>query len=199
MAEFSATTKKKRVECPHCGHEVEVEIRAVVIGVAIPDHSPVTDDAWRAELSDEEKGVLSYAVEHGVLESFSLVAQRVKQPQPRNLERFFLNFMRKAVPASLPRPILGKLIAAYMDRIECWIADGMAMILSDGMIRCFMGQDMLMGKRVHGPAGSALKARMRADVGDVDDWIRTRFGYVAKSGAMFDSMRVRSHGEFGRG
>ncbi len=61
-----------------------------------------------------------------------------------------------------------------------------------------MPQDLICGRNVKNTNGNGSGLRVKAEPHILDEWWRTRFGYVAGQGAMLDALKVKSVGELAR-
>lgn len=194
MSETEDTAKERvvKIACPHCQNAVSVTLSAKVTVADAAEKGIESSNG----LTEAQKQLLKDARSQGLFEAFSTVVRRVKRDQvPRQMEKFFLQFFKAAAPKKVPAHMLRALILAFPGtRIEFRANEGVGVVLADGLVRAFVPQSYVMGQRVPGASG----VRLRADEDGFDDWIRTRYGFVAGPGPMFQALQKRSIGEFSR-
>lgn len=191
---IAAIEKHSRaVKCPACGEHIRFSTRTSIIGVHIAEnHADLRndDDDHVHYVREAELRIIAQARESGILEPFIKACEQVtKWSKPADLERFFVTFMRSC--QARPEPawklkllfdenIGGHLIAYQHSQIT--------MIVADDNIKMFVPLELFVGgiarKIQVGRNGTSIKQT------DINDWIRTRFGYVAGTGAFYSALQA---------
>lgn len=143
--------------------------------------------------------LVQFYKDSGILDAFLDVARELKAHQmPKNAEMFFLNWIRATTKAQLiPKFALRKLINEFNDgQIEVHHAQGIGAIISDGTLRAFVPMHLLRGEVIRAGGGSNTKLRTLATDAGMDNWIRTKHGYVVGTGAMFSELKKQAKGSF---
>jgi hypothetical protein len=182
--------KQLNIECPCCNKQINVQLG--VVNVTPHVDMPDGPNDWRQTLTEAQIAVVESAKTSGLFEQFCDAVNVVKShQQPRFPERFFVTWFNTAgVLKKVPQSILNKLISRFGGRIDLWQSNGIAAVLASGELQLFIPSAWLVGV--------ALKANLRtnADSSQVNEWVYTKYGLVAFRGAMFESMKVKSRGEF---
>jgi hypothetical protein len=186
--------------CPHCGGDLRIHLRAEVADISIPVADLDQADAWKRGLSDDQLSVVEMARETGLLASFKAVVEYTKVvDRPSHIERFFVNFMKMSTQKVVPQFAIDHFSRAFPGtRLSFWTCQGIMAVCANGTIRCFAPKDLICGQRIKKANGNGTGMQLHADPHMLDEWSRTRFGYVAGEGAMFEAMRAKSIGEFAR-
>lgn len=152
---------------------------------------------WKQLLKPEQLQVLDDAKQTGVLQSFEVATKAAKVDQiPRNIERFFLNWLRAAKPMSIPSFALDQFVRDFNKaRIQFCGAQGIGVVLANGIIRQFIPTHVVVGRAIRDNTGG-LRARVDAEKTKFNNWTRTRFGFVAGKGALYENLKRCSIGEF---
>lgn len=143
--------------------------------------------------------LVQYYREIGVLAAFEQTVAEAKSHQlPKDMGGFFLTWLGKCVKANLiPKLALRKLINEFDDgQIEVWHSDLIAAVVSDGKLRAFVPIHILRGELVRLGKLSSTRLRTRATDERLDNWIRTKHGYVLGTGAMFSELQRQAKGSF---
>lgn len=209
----------KAFECPNCHIHLQFRLSVKVVGVqesltaeenAARDGRPLTPKATKDPLAekanppmgDKRPGLLrlvEYYRDIGILAAFEQVAADLHSHQlPKDMGGFFLTWMRTSVRANLiPKLALRRLINEFDDgMIEVWHSQLIAAVVSDGRLRCFVPMHLLRGETIRAGGGSKTSLRTSATEERLDNWIRTKHGYVLGGGAMFQEMQKQAKGNF---
>lgn len=170
--------KSRPFECPHCHKPIKVKVSTEILEVSSLTEEEGNID-WTYGLTQEQKEVVQIAKDTGVLSAFELTVREVKTHQfPRNIERFFLNFFKTAVPKVIPKFALDYFIHEFAGaRIEFWTAQGIGAVVADGVIHTFIPAELVTGRKARITAGRG-RARLcaPADEGDLREWMARRRG-----------------------
>lgn len=205
--------------CPNCNHHWQFRVQVKVVGVqptlsgeevAARDGRPLTpkktvDD--KATDANPPMGVnrpqlvrlAQYYKEVGILPAFEQVASELLSHQiPNDMGKFFLTWLTTTVPATLiPKLALRRLINEFgAGQIGVYHAQGIAAVVSDGQLRCFVPMHLLRGEIIRAGNGSNTKLRTLATEERLDSWIRTKHGYVYGHGMLFSEMKKQARGSF---
>lgn len=157
------------------------------------------DDPQRTAAQMRLKRLVQYYEDTGILQAFLDIASELKAHQmPKDTTTFFLNWLRTCTVAQLiPKFALRKLINEFKDEyIEVQHAQGIGAVISDGVLRAFVPMHLLRGEVIRAGGGSNTKLRTSATDAGMDNWIRTKHGYVLGTGALFNEMRKQAKGSF---
>ena len=146
---------------------------------------------YRETLVATDRLAIEEAERNGALAAFVDAVAHIKvQQPPRNLERYFLSWLKACQPAVVPKEHLEALIAEFRGRITVYQFSGIAAVVSDGYLRTFIPY---AGKE------SRAKAQAFQHAAVLEGWLRSRYGYVAGKGAFFEAMRAnRTSADFAR-
>lgn len=203
----------RRFTCPCCNADLKLEIATQI---TVREYAPAAKDgpieAFVERQLKPSKDVLARtAVERQVLYSanksglIDALTQALSQStelfstsMPKDVEQFFLNWLRAAKQKMVPPFALSRCLKEFGGRITFIAAQQIIACLSDGKIRCFMPMSLVAGAPIRSITSSNLKGRVEASELEFDSWIRTKHGYVAAagSGMFLDEMRKKSRGEF---
>ncbi len=183
---------EKTLTCPHCHEPIHVVVRTQVVEAVRVIERRGKEDG-RLGLTPEKTQALEVAKEAGLITAFEAAVNRRKNgTTPKNIERYFLTFLDKARPVKVPGFVLKKAMQIFPDtRIEIRASDGIAALLTDGVIRGFVPQATLMGTTI---SGSNMRTSVRLE--EVEEWIRTRWGFVAGKGFLFAELQQSCFGGF---
>lgn len=187
--------KSRVVLCPHCSQPIRFDLGVRLVSVSKPDDEALCASSNRSKLSESQQSVLKFLDQQGILSSFEAVVRFVRHEQtPTDIGAFFFEFMKTARPIKVPPVVLETLIAEFPnERIEVWSSQGIAVIVTRGLMRCFIAQKVVQGIRIKGS-----RLRTSVDTTMINDWIRTKFGFVAGPGPFLEEIRKRCLGEFAR-
>lgn len=190
-----------RLTCPHCHEAISIGVSINAIALLEPGLHDAEQDRvnWLAALPENQRLVLELAKNAGLLEAFQQAVERAKEGQvPRSREKFFLTWLQTVRPVVVPRFAVDRIINLVGHRpLTFFSAQGIMGVAVEGHLRLFLPSVLIMGvtrKTGVGRARPGLDVTMRP----LDDWIRTRWGYVANAGITLDLMRKRSFGDFAR-
>jgi len=193
---------KPRMACPSCGTVLELTVRCGA-KVVIDDRA-VTSAATSAvpQRTAAEHDVLAAARRAGLLEPFRATTEFVKQDQvPKDMEGFFLTFLRGLTRRLIPAYAMEAFNTLFEHRpLEYYTAQGIGAVVIDGYIRLFVPNHEVLGTQLRGLNRNKGRGRLTIDDGaeKLQQWIHTRWGYVAGPGALYEQLRHRSFGEFAR-
>lgn len=205
--------------CPNCGEHWQFRLSVHVKGIqptlspeehAAKDGRPVmtkqeaktTPNGASAQLNAESvrlMRLMQFYKDSGIFSAFIEIAAELKSHQmPKDTETFFINWIRTTTKAHLiPKFALRKLINEFNDsQIEVQHSQGIGAVISDGALRCFIPMHLLRGEVIRAGGGSNTKLRTLATDAGMDNWIRTKHGYVVGTSAMFQELKRQAKGSF---
>lgn len=216
--QLEAIEKETRsFECPKCGEHLQFRLSVTVKGVqktpSGEEHAARNGQLYippkpKAILTEDPQlhaerlrlqRLVQFYKDSGIMSAFLDIASELKAHQmPKDTDTYFLNWLRTCVTASLiPKFALRKLINEFSDeQIEVQSAQGIGAVISDGTLRAFVPMHLLRGEVIRAGGGSNTKLRTLAtDVG-VDNWIKTKHGYVLGTSVMFQELKRQAKGSF---
>jgi hypothetical protein len=196
--EAGAAYKNKRINCPHCGEEVllgveyRIDVRPNKAGVG--DQTQTTSEGyWRSTQSQEilrEIDAMS-----PMIETWRKIFTQVHGAVPKLAAKAFLAWTRVLQPKPLP-PEVNRFFSGEYPGQSCRIvhSNGIAAILVEDVLTQLIPTTLLDGDALKGQAGVIRSGR--TDISKIENWIRTKYGYVAGSGTMLTELRKRCYGAF---
>jgi len=185
---------RRGVECPHCQARFFVDLD---VSVCRTLKTASHETAWRDTLSEAEQHWIATATAAGVVTTFAeAVKERVGQSVPRNMESYLVVWVKTAQPRRPPRHAHEALRREWGNDYQVWQAHEIVGIVAGGMLRAFAPLAWLEGVKIKSLRGDTGKRIV--DPGRVDEWIRTRFGYVPRGAATAALLQQKSIGAFGR-
>lgn len=200
--------------CPNCGEHWQFRVSVQVKGIQptptgeeiaerdgklSAPKKPVNANAPMDLARPALQRLKEYYRETGLLDAFEQTVSDIKAHQlPNDIGNFFLSWLKKCVVANqIPKLALRKLINEFDDgQIEVWHSDEIAAVLSNGKLRAFVPTHILRGELVRMGIASTTRLRTMATEERLDNWIRTKHGYVLGTGAMFSELQRQAKGNF---
>jgi hypothetical protein len=199
---------KPRMHCPSCGAHIEFLVtckQATLVDSTRESLATGTAPQSTRHGTTAEHDVIAAARRAGLLEPFAQVVAFVKRDQvPKDLEGFFITFVRGLTPRLIPRYALDAFNALFDHApLEYHSNQGIGVVVINGSLRMFVPNTVLVGTRLRAlnrNSGGSLKRTLKIDDSEAQlrEWIHTRWGYVAGTGALLDQLYTRSIGEFAR-
>lgn len=196
------------VKCPHCGGDVQLKVRIKIAEVnggskdipsALVSPGPgrlklTKLQAWLASITPTQRGIIAEAQENGLIHALTTAVEYMPaQSRPALVEKYLLTTLSVAEPynkgGAIPRRLLIRLRDLYpTGRVDLFKSHAMLIVVVDGLVKGFLPTNIL---------NEAPPSRFHS-VSDAEDagWFKTRFGYVAGRGMLYDEMRKRYLGEF---
>lgn len=185
------------VLCPHCDQTFRVEI-----SVNFKPSDELWHDAppWRDRLDPAQVRLLDEVTETGLLRAFEQAATAAKGGEtPTNMEKFFLTFLKTAVPKLVPSAALDFYVAQFPSRrINFLGGQGVLAVLADGAIKCFIPTEYVTGRKVRAANGNGFAIRTEPRMDELVVWRKTRMGYVIDGEMFADELKRISVGEFSK-
>jgi hypothetical protein len=185
---------KKYVPCPHCGASVRVCLQ-VEARLEVDLGAPKT--TWKDALPEKSRHYLEAASSSGMLSAFEQCCKHIRSSPPSDVERFFLTVLKTCRPKTIPKHALDAFKAAFPGHIEYYSAQGVGIVVAEGVIRLFVPVHLTVGESIRTLAGTNMRVRADANLGELLDWMKTRWGYVPAQCKLFmTTLRRASLGEF---
>jgi hypothetical protein len=203
----------KKIHCPHCKESFDATVSyeanvSVVLGSE--GHMPTEilarrgDDTaksrpitagehFTAQLDPAQELAWKMAEESGMGEAFGKAFQHAHGTVPNNIPKAFFGWLRLAKPKMIPREVMQVFKDEFGGSISFVAHQSVGAVMSNGEVVNFLpcqtvGLSGASGVRLSQTGGQLART--------AEQWIRTKYGYVARSGAMLDTMRKKSYGEF---
>lgn len=186
---------KRCIVCPSCQTDIRIVLKTTVEDVVIA--SEITAAAG-PRFTEKEQQILDSFVGTELQRAFLNATKIAKQRagMPSNIEKFFLTWLKSATAKTISRALMQQLRELFpASRIEVWGANGVIGILADGNLRLFVPQHFVEGSPIRNLGGS-VQGRTTPDGVWLQEWIKTRHGYIAGRGAYFQEMKRRTYGDF---
>jgi hypothetical protein len=199
--EGDAGRKLKYLQCPHCQERIAVLMSA---RLEVPQQTYVFTSSeahqaqWRKELPEMQRLVLDLAERNGMLSAFRKAAETAHRDSvPSHIEPLFLRWIRECRQVMIPQEHLRRLSVALNDphHITCFATQGILGVASGRALRLFVPAVIVLGLKKKTRDG--LRLAVEPDEAKLDEWIRTRWGYVTEP-IVLDELRKRSFGAFAR-
>jgi hypothetical protein len=153
-------------------------------------------------LDEDGRALIDEFKANGVLDAFLQALTSATGHVPAAAGRYFLNWLKAAEKVSTPQFALRQcLLDEEKDAagdLELWSFQYVALVVADGAMRHFIPMSLVKGKRLEGLAPGAAGLEVRRHYANVGEWVKTRNGYVAGRGALFDAIKSRAAGDFAR-
>jgi len=157
------------------------------------------DESWLESLTGAQLQILKDARENGLLKAFEVAYRRSNATPVTSqiaMEKVFLNFLKSQRPKALPDFALRYFAKLYPGTtISCLGSNSVATIISNNMIVQICPYEVLFGASLTKGNGKTIKIK-ESTPERLEEWIKTKFGYIAKKGLFADEMRKHSIGEF---
>ena len=199
-------------KCPHCQTPLQFNLNINVRGVyelnrgtdgqmiaLVPRPPSVTHID---PLSKNEREIIEKVRECGILDAFQkAVTASGRNVTPRKLERYFLTFILRATPTArfthstikrcLPEPEPAGTI------LKLWQLDTTCAITANGQFRAFVPIQLIKGQSIASLDSLDSDNRtIRTKETTMDDWIKTRHGYITNRGPLMSELTKRAAGSF---
>lgn len=189
MTDFKRTT-----QCPCCGSCLDILLKEPGIeSVRATNKEPA--EGWKKGLSDIELEICERADKLGLINSLALAAREQGTPVgSKNIKPFFLKLLKVAKPIYAPGAVVESLEKDCGGVIQINAANGIGMVLSDGVLKMFVPMRYLANYRVDDIKVGETTASLKSSLGE---WVRTKMGYVPASAGLFlAEMRRKNKGSF---
>lgn len=199
----------RQFECPCCHAQLQFRTRIHITSVgealtpaqaAERDGRPLMEGAStirRRERKAEYAPLLQAAKEFGVLTAFNQ-ALDVCPFVPIDKESYFIKWLSFAEKQNVPQFALRQCIsdAEYLGgSLTLWGWQNVSVVMNDNEFKLFLPRKLVNGELIEKltVSGNGISVKKQTDV---TTWIRTRYGYVEKSGEFANAMRQHSIGAF---
>lgn len=183
--------------CPHCSGEINVKLDIRSSGNFI-DQKPKHELPRIERFSSYEVNLLDLCERDGILAAFANAARQAKGSQsPKDMDRFFLGFLRTCAKVVVPAETLNVLRREFPGQeILIYSTQGVVMILADGRPELFAPEVFARTSKTQADKMGAFK--IPAPAPQLEEWIRTKNGYVSGKGLLWAELKGKSAGHFAR-
>jgi len=164
----NSTEKHRGIECPHCHNQIRVTARLDIISAVLSG-----EDASFVGLEEKERAVFKNAKDIGLIDAFAIGVSYAKGlDAPRNMEAYFLTFLRTANARRIPRFAMGYFLETFGNgEFQFWQGQGTGAIIIDDVVRAFIPLEVVIG-----PTAKSTDNLERTRVGDatregIEEWI----------------------------
>jgi hypothetical protein len=190
--------------CPHCGTHLQFKVKTKVVGVyevALTEEEkkpkrPKTKDP----LSPDNRALVETARSAGAIAAFSKALKVDNPATPPNTDKYFITWLKSARRTPSPQFAIRQcLLDGDLDAggdLELWGYQYVAAVLAGGEFKCFLPMSLIKGKPVASLKVNGNGVEAQNHYSSVDEWIKTKFGYVTGRGLMLTEMRKRAAGSF---
>jgi hypothetical protein len=183
------------VRCPHCGGELELFVTKPTTAL----------EEWRANLHAEDREILELGETLKIVPAFATAYQEAnpRQYTLANPGKQFLAFLHTASPLQMQSaPAIRMAIQAQFPEasdISVLRSLNVSALVLDGALTWFVPSNTLKAPRVE-PSNGHLKVKeLTEPMQRLENWIRTRNGYVpAESRIFLEELRRRTPGHFAK-
>jgi hypothetical protein len=197
--------------CPHCNTHLQFRVNVAVVGVqetltreegAVRDESPLKVSKQTLEkyaLNGKYDGFLDTAKNLGVFDAFNQALEATPHSIPKDRELYFLKWFEKASRIkthsyALRQCLQEKDLIAVGD-LELWGFQNVCAVLADGVFKVFLPTELTNGKAIEKLVPTEKGFQLQKQT-DLTIWVRTRFGYIERSGEFCNELRKHSIGSF---
>ena len=180
--------------CPHCSQQIQTEMGLTVDAMFV-NQVPKYERPREERFSSEECSFLLNAENSGVLQAFKDAVTRIKGANtPKDTDKFFLGYVRTCMKKRVPQPYMDRLIQMFPDStIGIYGSQQILMVTANKTPRLFVPDEFSSNEE-----SKMAALHLTECTGRLDSWIRTKYGYVADKGIVFEIFKAKSAGEFAR-
>jgi hypothetical protein len=214
-AQIEAIEKETRsFVCPTCGDHLQFLVSVLVKGVhstptadeiATRDGQPlpakkITKVVMTKAVRDDSAAV-QQAKADGTWDAYvTAIKAAYPQQQPKDLSDYFDQWLKAATRLRTPQFAIRSCLPVE-DRegnLELWVFSSLAAVVVDGRLKTFIPYQLVKGEPL--PDSLALGGngieRRKASSADLAIWVKTRNGYVAGKGLLFNELKGKRAGQF---
>lgn len=186
-------TRSSQLQCPHClgimQVEIGVDLRAVDVPTPKAKYVPPPD---LDRVPRHYRQMIEASKASGLFDQFAGALKEEKLAQvPRDIDVFFCRFWDLSAPVHLTARQRDLVQTHYGQGAVAWGANGVLMILRQGLVVAFVPQRFLRAAVGHG------KFQMSV-VPQFEQWVKGPFGYVPADARGFAAELSRQNiGKFG--
>lgn len=190
--------------CPHCKGAIKVRLSPadvsdvhprIIAGEQEEATRPDGREVWLSSLDPHSRAIIQMADTAGLLPPFTAAFEAAHNMRPRFPEKSFLGWAKLAIPKIVPGFAVDHYTNEYGGNISFVGHQSIMAVLSNTVIVEFLPSREAMGeKRKIGNVRVAATPTLE----QLKAWTRTRNGYVAFRGALFDELKGKAAGEFAR-
>jgi hypothetical protein len=195
--------------CPNCNTQLQFRTRIQIVSIGEPlsaievdkrDGRPTSEKALaRNKLVEANQNLLDAAEKCGVFSAFWQAVETAANHIPSHRKEYFLKWLERAGKQKTPEYGLRRHLKNYEAEVngelELWGFQDVSAILCDKQFKLFIPTKLVKGEKIEklkfSPKGITTNKQM-----DLTVWIRTKYGYIAKSKVFTDELRKHSIGAF---
>lgn len=196
--------------CPHCSTQLQFRVNVAVVGVqALSSDGKATrsDNPMKVSKRTLEKhaliekydGFLDTAKKLGVYDAFIQALEATPHTIPNDRELYFMKWFEKASRMKTPpyalRQCLQKEDLIVVGDLQLWGFQNVCAVLADGVFKVFIPTEFANGKAIEKLVSNVSGIQLQKQT-DLNIWVRTRFGYIERSGEFSNELRKHSIGSF---
>jgi len=198
--------RAKTFQCPCCDAKLQLKVQVSVFGVfEINDENEllISKDPKPAVVKDrltpEERALFESLRPSGLYSAFENAARASLYTNAKDMEKYFLTFIQSAVPVKTPQFAIRQCLPDDEQEgdLELWQLNTVCAVIANGEIRAFFPVELVKGKPLRSPLAASGKSitTSKESIG-INDWVKTRNGYVAGRGLLFKELRGKAAGNF---
>jgi hypothetical protein len=213
--QLEAIEKETRAfNCPTCGEHLQFRLSVQVKGVQVPpssdevalrDGSPLpvkkTTRVVMTKAIRNDSTAVQQAKTDGTWDAYvTAIKAAYPQQQPKDLSEFFDKWLNAATRLRTPQFAIRSCLPVE-DRdgdLELWVFSSLAAVVVNGRLKTFVPYQLVKGEPL--PDSLALSSngieRRKASSADLAIWVKTRNGYVAGKGLLFNELKGKRAGQF---
>lgn len=190
--------------CPHCNTHLQFLVRVQVMGVheTVEGQNYAEDRVAATEAQKTPRAklpieIVEKAKELGIYEKFvTTLTLATPFNVPKDLERYFCMWFQRATKIRTPQLAIRPCLDAT-DRdgnLELWAFQNLAAVVKDGYLHSFLPYQFVKGESL--PATLAVGEKVAPSALTLPVWVKTRNGYVAGKGLLFQELKGKAAGAF---
>jgi hypothetical protein len=191
----------KAFDCPSCGAHLQFLVRVSVIGVheaeepeVRPKKAPVPTPKPKTVYPAAEQAKIA-----GVFDAFvSTIQTSTPHNVPADLERYFSMWLNRSHKVKTPQFAIRPCLEASEREgdLELYAFQNIAAVVRDGYLHSFLPYQFIKGKQIAATLSANGNGIQKTEHLDLPQWIKTRNGYVAGRGALFQELKGKAAGNF---
>jgi hypothetical protein len=196
---------KKHIECPHCHKRLKLNFKLKLNEVLLDSgDAEAGKDRDESRFLPDELRLIRQAQETGMLEAFKDAWNTNNLQSPlsyeKSVSKAFLQYLKLATTKRVPSFVLNAFYKEFPGQLAFNGANGVVAVISDGKLCAFFPQKLVVGGKLGkiggGQSTASFGAKLPVNENALNEWIRTKHGYVAGRGLYFEAMQMRSRGDF---
>jgi hypothetical protein len=191
----------KAFDCPSCGAHLQFLVCVSVVGVHEAEQPQVRVKAPKVPPPKPKMiyPATEIAKSTGIYDAF-VTTMKTSTPHnvPADLERYFSMWLKRSQKVKTPqfaiRPCLEA--AEREGDLELYAFQNIAAVVRDGYLHSFLPYQFVKGQSIAATLAANGNGIQKTEHLSLPQWIKTRNGYVAGKGALFQELRGKAAGDF---